>query len=28
LPPLDQGIVGDAQDVGFIVDGMTTPACH
>jgi CubicO group peptidase (beta-lactamase class C family) len=28
LPPLDQGIVGDAQDVGSIVDGMTTPSCH
>jgi CubicO group peptidase (beta-lactamase class C family) len=28
LPPLDQGIVGDAQDVGSIVDGMTTPDCH
>jgi CubicO group peptidase (beta-lactamase class C family) len=28
LPPLDEGIVGDAQDVGSIVDGMTTPDCH
>jgi len=28
LPPLDEGIVGDAQDVGSLVDGMTTPDCH
>ena len=28
LPPPDQGLIADAQDVGFVVDGMTTPACH
>jgi CubicO group peptidase (beta-lactamase class C family) len=28
LPPLDQGIVGDAEDVSSFVDGMTTPSCH
>jgi CubicO group peptidase (beta-lactamase class C family) len=28
LPPPDEGLVGDAQDLPFLVDAMTTPACH